>query len=254
MATVEAAARENGAAIEALGPQGIAVFPGDDEFTPLWRQLAGARAVRTFALQRAAEVRADAQWQGDALGDASAHPAGMMAATLRMAGQHNLKNALAATACALAAGVPLDAVARGLASLRAGEGPLAAAPVAARRAYADAGRRQLQRQPGFGARSDRRARVAGRPALAAARRHGRGRRAGRRPSMPRSAATPASAASNRSGRWARPARMRPRAFGTAARHFATVDALLAALPERRPRPRCWSRARASCAWSVSCRH
>jgi UDP-N-acetylmuramyl pentapeptide synthase len=33
-----------------------------------------------------------------------------------MAGQHNLKNALAATACALAAGVPLDAVARGLTS------------------------------------------------------------------------------------------------------------------------------------------
>jgi UDP-N-acetylmuramoyl-tripeptide--D-alanyl-D-alanine ligase len=116
MATVEAAARENGAAIEALGPQGIAVFPGDDEFTPLWRQLAGARAVRTFALQRAAEVRADAQWQGEHWAMHLHTPAGMMAATLRMAGQHNLKNALAATACALAAGVPLDAVARGLTS------------------------------------------------------------------------------------------------------------------------------------------
>jgi UDP-N-acetylmuramoyl-tripeptide--D-alanyl-D-alanine ligase len=116
MATVEAAARENGAAIEALGPQGIAVFPGDDEFTPLWRQLAGARAVRTFALQRAAEVRADAQWQGEHWAMQLHTPAGMMAATLRMAGQHNLKNALAATACALAAGVPLDAVARGLTS------------------------------------------------------------------------------------------------------------------------------------------
>jgi UDP-N-acetylmuramoyl-tripeptide--D-alanyl-D-alanine ligase len=116
MATVEAAARENGAAIEALGPQGIAVFPGDDEFTPLWRQLAGARTVRTFALQRAAEVRADAQWQGEHWAMHLHTPAGMMAATLRMAGQHNLKNALAATACALAAGVPLDAVARGLTS------------------------------------------------------------------------------------------------------------------------------------------
>jgi UDP-N-acetylmuramoyl-tripeptide--D-alanyl-D-alanine ligase len=92
------------------------VFPGDDEFTPLWRQLAGARAVRTFALQRAAEVRADAQWQGEHWAMQLHTPAGMMAATLRMAGQHNLKNALAATACALAAGVPLDAVARGLTS------------------------------------------------------------------------------------------------------------------------------------------
>jgi UDP-N-acetylmuramoyl-tripeptide--D-alanyl-D-alanine ligase len=116
MATVEAAARENGAAIEALGPQGIAVFPGDDEFTPLWRQLAGARAVRTFALQRAAEVRADAQWQGEHWAMQLHTPAGTVATTLRMAGQHNLKNALAATACALAAGAPLDAVARGLTS------------------------------------------------------------------------------------------------------------------------------------------
>jgi len=53
MATVEAAARENGAVIEALGPNGVAVFPADDEFTPLWRQLAGARRLLTFALQGA---------------------------------------------------------------------------------------------------------------------------------------------------------------------------------------------------------
>jgi UDP-N-acetylmuramoyl-tripeptide--D-alanyl-D-alanine ligase len=37
-----------------------------------------------------------------------------MTCTLRIAGRHNVRNALAATACALAAGVPLDAVQRGL--------------------------------------------------------------------------------------------------------------------------------------------
>ncbi|MCU0965798.1 MAG: UDP-N-acetylmuramoyl-tripeptide--D-alanyl-D-alanine ligase [Burkholderiaceae bacterium] len=116
MATVAAAARENGAVIEALGPQGLAVFPADDDFTPLWRQLAGARAVWTFALQGAAEVCADATWQGEHWALRLHTPAGTVAAALRMAGQHNLKNALAATACALAAGVPLDAVARGLTS------------------------------------------------------------------------------------------------------------------------------------------
>jgi UDP-N-acetylmuramoyl-tripeptide--D-alanyl-D-alanine ligase len=177
MATVEAAARENGAAIEALGPQGIAVFPGDDEFTPLWRQLAGARTVRTFALQRAAEVRADAQWQGEHWAMQLHTPAGMMAATLRMAGQHNLKNALAATACALAAGVPLDAVARGLTSFEPvkGRSRLHRLQRGARTLTLVDDSYNANRQR---ARSDRRARVAGQPALAAARRHGRGRHPG----------------------------------------------------------------------------
>ena len=44
MASVEAVARENGAAIEALGAGGVAVFPADDEHAPLWRELAGDAA------------------------------------------------------------------------------------------------------------------------------------------------------------------------------------------------------------------
>jgi UDP-N-acetylmuramoyl-tripeptide--D-alanyl-D-alanine ligase len=114
MATVEAAARENGAVIEALDPQGIAVFPADDAFTPLWRHLAGARAVWTFALEGQADVRADAQWQDDHWALLLHTRAGTAPAVLRMAGRHNLKNALAATACALAAGVALLHVVRGL--------------------------------------------------------------------------------------------------------------------------------------------
>jgi len=116
MATVEAAARENGAVIEALGPTGIAVFPADDQFTPLWRELAGARPVWTFALQGGADVRADASWQGQSWALQMQTPAGEAKASLRMAGLHNVKNALAASACALAAGVALEHVLRGLES------------------------------------------------------------------------------------------------------------------------------------------
>jgi UDP-N-acetylmuramoyl-tripeptide--D-alanyl-D-alanine ligase len=116
MATVEAAARENGAVIEALGPQGVAVFPADDAFTPLWRQLAGARAVWTFSLQGEADVRADAQWQDEHWALQLHTRVGSAPAVLRMPGQHNLKNALAATACALAAGVGLAHVVCGLAA------------------------------------------------------------------------------------------------------------------------------------------
>jgi UDP-N-acetylmuramoyl-tripeptide--D-alanyl-D-alanine ligase len=43
-------------------------------------------------------------------------PAGAVTLQLQVAGWHNVKNALAASACALAAGCPLDAIGRGLES------------------------------------------------------------------------------------------------------------------------------------------
>jgi UDP-N-acetylmuramoyl-tripeptide--D-alanyl-D-alanine ligase len=118
MSSVEAVARENGAAIEALGPAGTAVFPADDAFTPLWRSMAGERPVLTFALQGEAhvmaDVTADAMWLDDHWALTLHTPAGAVPLALRMAGMHNAKNALAAATCALAAGAPLDAIRRGL--------------------------------------------------------------------------------------------------------------------------------------------
>ena len=43
MHTVQAVAEENGAVLAALPPDGVAVFPADDGYTPLWRSLAGPR-------------------------------------------------------------------------------------------------------------------------------------------------------------------------------------------------------------------
>jgi UDP-N-acetylmuramoyl-tripeptide--D-alanyl-D-alanine ligase len=116
MATVEAVARENGAVIEALGPLGVAVFPADDAYTALWRRLAGARPVLTFALEGAADVTADATWAGDRWSIALRTPEGAAEASIAVAGRHNVKNALGAAACALAAGCPLEAIVRGLAA------------------------------------------------------------------------------------------------------------------------------------------
>lgn len=114
MATVEAVARENGAALEALGPTGVAVFPADDLFAPLWMSLAGNRPTLTFALQGSADVTVDAEWAVDHWSLMLHTPAGFASVQLRMPGRHNVKNALAAAACALAAGCPLDGVVRGL--------------------------------------------------------------------------------------------------------------------------------------------
>jgi UDP-N-acetylmuramoyl-tripeptide--D-alanyl-D-alanine ligase len=115
MASVEAVARENGTAIEALGPTGVAVFPADDEQAPVWRALANARAKLTFAVEPGrADVTAEALWAGDFWSLLLVTPAGSATVGLRAPGQHNVKNALAATACALAAGAPMGAVVRGL--------------------------------------------------------------------------------------------------------------------------------------------
>jgi UDP-N-acetylmuramoyl-tripeptide--D-alanyl-D-alanine ligase len=116
MHSVEAVALENGAVISALGSTGTAVFPVDDPQAPVWHRLAGQRPILSFALQGAADVTADATWGGGGWQVLLRTPGGAAGARLRVAGRHNVKNALAATACALAAGCPIDAIARGLES------------------------------------------------------------------------------------------------------------------------------------------
>ena len=114
MTGVEAVARENGAVIEALGPSGVAVFPADDAYAALWRTLARGRPVLTFSTQTKADVTARATWSGDAWQVTLRTPAGTTGLRLAVAGLHNVQNAAAAAACALAAGCPFSAVARGL--------------------------------------------------------------------------------------------------------------------------------------------
>ena len=114
MATVEAAARENGTVIARLGAQGTAVFPADDAYTPLWQQLAGARRVMRFALRAPADVHASYRWAADRWAVRMHTPAGDADFALRVAGEHNVKNALAAATAALAVDVPLAAIAQGL--------------------------------------------------------------------------------------------------------------------------------------------
>ena len=114
MATVEAVARENGSVFESLAADGTAVFPADEEFTPLWREGVGRRKVLTFALAGPADVTGTARWTDGRWQVAAATPAGAAEFALHIAGRHNVKNALAATACALAAGVPLASICAGL--------------------------------------------------------------------------------------------------------------------------------------------
>ena len=114
MASVEAVARENGAVIAALAASGMAVFPADDAHAGVWHALAGQRPMLTFALQGPADVTCHAEWTDGHWAVLLQTPAGATTLQLHVAGWHNVKNALAAATCALAAGCPLDAIGRGL--------------------------------------------------------------------------------------------------------------------------------------------
>ncbi|MDE2401274.1 MAG: bifunctional UDP-N-acetylmuramoyl-L-alanyl-D-glutamate--2,6-diaminopimelate ligase MurE/UDP-N-acetylmuramoyl-tripeptide--D-alanyl-D-alanine ligase MurF [Burkholderiales bacterium] len=117
MHTVEAVARENGAVLQALSRGGVAVFPADDPHASIWRQLANGCRVMDFAMEGSAAVTGQASWQAQPTPHwviALNTPQGAASVNLRMAGVHNVRNALAATAAALGAGVPLTSIVAGL--------------------------------------------------------------------------------------------------------------------------------------------
>jgi UDP-N-acetylmuramoyl-tripeptide--D-alanyl-D-alanine ligase len=118
MASVEAVAIENGSAIEALPPSGVAVYPADDAQAAVWRRQAGSRAQLTFARSGAADVTGDALWVDDHWMLRTHTPAGAAEFALHAPGAHNLHNALAAVTAALAGGAPLEALVRGMESFR----------------------------------------------------------------------------------------------------------------------------------------
>ena len=119
MHSVEAVARENGAVIAALPANGVAVFPADDTYSPLWRELAGTRPCLCFACEPRPDAPVHAQtmqWRSDHWHVQALAPAGAFTFDLYTAGRHNVKNALAAAACASAAGIGLADIEAGLSS------------------------------------------------------------------------------------------------------------------------------------------
>ena len=115
MTSVEMVAKEHALAIQALPLDGTAIFPADSEYVDEWLNAAGDRKVMTFAWQNFASVN------GDWISREEQHlkietPIGSFEVRLNILGEHNAKNALAATTVALAAGLDLGAIQRGLES------------------------------------------------------------------------------------------------------------------------------------------
>jgi len=112
LGTVEAIARAKGEIYAGLRTGGVALVNEDDAFAGTWKALNAGRRVVTFGFSDAADVRGR-------LGDGQLRlvtPGDAFAVTLRVPGEHNAMNAIAACAAAFALEVPPGAIQAGLAA------------------------------------------------------------------------------------------------------------------------------------------
>ncbi|MTV37327.1 UDP-N-acetylmuramoyl-tripeptide--D-alanyl-D-alanine ligase [Duganella radicis] len=119
MHTVEAVARENGSVLSALPTDGVAVFPYGDEFTQIWEELSAGRRLLRFGFTKEAEVSctfraSDFESEMFITICESEADTQQFFVRLQAAGEHNVRNALAAVACTYAAGVSLEKIKLGL--------------------------------------------------------------------------------------------------------------------------------------------
>jgi UDP-N-acetylmuramoyl-tripeptide--D-alanyl-D-alanine ligase len=114
MGDLDEVAREKGTIFDGLTAGGVAVINADDRYAPLWRRMAGTHAVRSFGIEQAADVHAVVHQQGLETRLELTAPEGDAEIRIAVPGRHNARNAVAAAAACLAAGVPLASVVAGL--------------------------------------------------------------------------------------------------------------------------------------------
>lgn len=120
--SLDGVAEAKGEIIRTLKPDGIAVLNRDDNYFDYWKELAGAKQTLSFGLNEQADIRAEAirtEIHNKAFATTfkliTAH--GSVDVSLKLAGRHNVVNALAATAASLALGLNLQQIRQGLESV-----------------------------------------------------------------------------------------------------------------------------------------
>jgi UDP-N-acetylmuramoyl-tripeptide--D-alanyl-D-alanine ligase len=97
-----------------LSANGSAVFPADDDYTALWQSYADKKQTITFGLDQRAALWCE--WKPKVFGsDLQIQVNGQFVhVSLAAAGEHNVRNALAAFAATRAVGIDVDCIVRGL--------------------------------------------------------------------------------------------------------------------------------------------
>lgn len=110
---------------DALPGDGTAVINADDAFAPYFAERAHGRRLLRFGIEATADVTArDVRLDATGAHFRLVTPAGEADVALPLPGRHNVRNALAATAIALAAGVPLETIVAALGAAEAVTGRL----------------------------------------------------------------------------------------------------------------------------------
>ncbi len=114
MQTVLAVAEENGTVIRTLPENGTAVFPADEPYSDLWTGYAGSREIRTFGLGKNGDVSGRYENENRNTLLVMENEGKTYSVRLATTGRHNVRNALAAAACAHSAGIDWQTIVRGL--------------------------------------------------------------------------------------------------------------------------------------------
>jgi UDP-N-acetylmuramoyl-tripeptide--D-alanyl-D-alanine ligase len=118
MGSLAAIAETKGAILSGLEADGCAIYPADSEFTPLWRELAGGARCLEFGFGNDAPVHvSDLVLAADSSSFRLHVEDQFVDIRLPLPGRHNVANAMAAAAAAVAAGVELAVVPEGLAAV-----------------------------------------------------------------------------------------------------------------------------------------
>jgi UDP-N-acetylmuramoyl-tripeptide--D-alanyl-D-alanine ligase len=118
MRSVAAVAEENASVFMALPASGIAVINADDPHVQIFRRAKGARRSVEFGIENPAAVSGGYVLKPLGSEITIRAPEGESHANLSTPGLHNVRNALAAAACGLAAGIVPEAVGKGLGAFR----------------------------------------------------------------------------------------------------------------------------------------
>lgn len=129
--SLDEVARTKGGIYEGLADTGVGVVNTDDAYASLWRGIVSERRCVTFGMRTATDVHTDRDEIKCQMGSQAVTtvfemhtPVGGVTIVLPLLGTHNVMNALAASAAALAAGATLDDIRDGLQGMRAVKGRL----------------------------------------------------------------------------------------------------------------------------------
>ena len=118
--SIEGVARTKGEIYQGLSSDGTAIVNDDDNYAHYWDSLLTNKTVLRFSITKPTDVYAkDLKYNPEGCGQFTmVLPQGEHRIELQVPGAHNVSNALAAAACAYAAGISLSDIASGLQAFR----------------------------------------------------------------------------------------------------------------------------------------